>query len=199
MHKIASTLGVVTVGFLLLITNGCGAVGPHIEMVSANYSYGRGDLQNALVAYLGLIDRGVYPSEIAYNLGGVYHSFGEMADAEKEWEQALGSDQLETRASALHNLGVLAYEQGLFSKAYEHFKASLRLVPESQDTKVNLELSYLKLQGEVLAGTDEQEPQNQVDQNLSRESERVLRYVQRKESELWYPGQVPQTEEEVAW
>jgi tetratricopeptide (TPR) repeat protein len=191
----------VAVSVVLFLT-GCSFNSPYIAVVHGNYSYDRGDYQQAVVKYLEARESGEHTEWISYNMGNVYHSLGEISAALQLWEEAEASGETELRFAISFNRGVLHYQQGRYREAYDSFKAALVLNNRSLEAKRNLELSLLKIQAG--GNLDRTQPAGDTlqtqDRELDADSARVLEYVRRKEGNRWTAtGESPEETVEKFW
>jgi tetratricopeptide (TPR) repeat protein len=176
--------------FLVLIAvivfDGCNLQNPHMPVLAGNYAYGRGDYQESTVRYLEALEREEYTPWIRYNLANVYHSLGEFDAAFELWDQALDTDDLDLLFAVYFNRGILLYEQGKYEQAFESFKTALVYDPNDVGSKLNLELTLLKLQGARTGASQLRGQSGEAGENeLSADSIRMFEYIRRKEEQLW--------------
>ena len=122
---------------------------------------------------------------LSFNLANVYHSLGETGAALSAWNRASESEDPDLLFGTSFNRGVLLYELGRFRDAYDQFRYALTIDPSSVAAKANLELSLQKIEaGESVSSSNLSEGGNSSG-TLSREQQRTLEYVRRKEEQLW--------------
>lgn len=125
---------------------------------SGNSFYRMGLYEEAGKQYLRAAEVDHDSPEISYNLGNVYHQKfleaklsavpGVNNDRRSDWEQkavaaykqALASDAPSLRAKALFNLGNTYAEAERRVEAIAAYEEALRIIPNDEDTKHNLEL-----------------------------------------------------------
>jgi Ca-activated chloride channel family protein len=73
----------------------------------------------------------------------------------------------ETRFKAAYNLGNTAFKQGDFASAAAHYTQAIRLRPESEDAKVNLELALKELERQKREKSKEQDKKPQGESGQS--------------------------------
>lgn len=158
------------------------------EVLLGNDSFGRGDYQDATVHYLNAQKAGNgFQPWIAYNLGNVYHSLGEVNAAMELWNTASRTKDHQLLFNVQFNRGIAFYESGHFDDAYKAFRETLELDPSNMDAKLNLELTQKKLQ--AASGTRSSNELPAVTQGHSTEdAARLLEYVRRKEGRIWLPA-----------
>jgi tetratricopeptide (TPR) repeat protein len=84
------------------------------------------------------------------------------------------------------NRGILLYEQGKYEQAFESFKTALVYDPNDVGSKLNLELTLLKLQGARTGASQLRGQSGEAGENeLSADSIRMFEYIRRKEEQLW--------------
>ncbi len=118
-----------------------------------NASYDEGRFQEAAKLYLEAeaLEKGA--SEVAFNLGNVYHKQLSQSDAAFKqslsfYEKALGTESSALKSRTLFNLGTtyVFSKQGnaVLDQAIASYKEALRISPTDADTKHNLELLLRK-------------------------------------------------------
>ncbi len=187
---------VIAVGTL---TSACGFQVPQLSVVQANYAYGRGQYQDAVVRYFEVIDHDDYRAHVAYNLGNVYHALGESEAALELWEEAERAELEELAFGIRYNRGLLYYEQGRYQSAYDEFRRALQVDSTSVAAKRNLELAFQRIQAG--SGVDQVErAERDEDHEPSAETSRVLEYIRRREDGRWFATETPELEDvELYW
>ncbi len=139
-----------------------------VKNEQGNRLYEKGKIEKAKTAYLeGLKSKPDSP-EIAYNLGNTYYKEGAYAESLKSYKKAAGNGQNAGWLSkAFYNLGNSLVRAKQDDKAKEFYKQALRLDPNDQDAKYNLELLMKKEkepQKKDQQKQDQEKQQNQQDQ-----------------------------------
>ena len=94
-----------------------------------------------------------------YNAGNALHRLEEFGDAQEHMQQALTTAEGELEESGFFNLGNNHFDQGRFEEAAEAYKETLRLDPDAQDAKYNLELALQQLEeAETEGGPQDEAP-----------------------------------------
>jgi tetratricopeptide (TPR) repeat protein len=200
MRALPATMGMLAAVMLFFLA-GCNFQNPHLPVLTGNYAYGRGDYQESTVRYLEALEKGEYTQWVKYNLANVYHSLGEFDAAFELWDQALETDDLDLLFAVYFNRGILLYEQGKYEDAFESFKTALVYDPNDLGSKLNLELTLLKLQGIRSSASQLRTPGSEaVDEEPSADSIRMFEYIRRKEEQLWIQqNQQPRVPEVDDW
>lgn len=182
---------------LVLLPVSCNFKNPHFPVLVGNYAYGRGDYQEATVQYLEALGKGEYKHWIEYDLANVYHSLGEFDAAFELWDDALNSDDINLLYAIQFNRGILFYEQGKYEDAFECFKTALTYDPMDRASKINLELTLLRLQGSRNGSQLRSQTSEAAESDLSADSIRMFEYIRRKEEQLWIQQNQPQQHPDV--
>ena len=106
-----------------------------------NRAFRMGDYANAEVAYRKAVEKNPRNPQAVYNLGNALFAQKKDSAAVQQYEQAA---KLETnpkrRAKSYHNIGVVCQSHKMFGEAIEAYKEALRLTPNDDETRYNLEL-----------------------------------------------------------
>jgi len=185
---------------------GCGGYGSIVEVIRGNIAYSRGDYQSALVHYMVAVEDAPSDAWTRFNIGNVYYALGEHEAALEIWSDArsaveenddAGATELSLIYATSYNRGVLLYQQGNFTAAYDELRYALSVNSRSVDAKANLELALRKLQAanaaSANAGADETpgasggvSPTPPGDEGPGEQTLRILEYVRRKEAQQWF-------------
>ena len=117
-----------------------------------NRAFAEEDFDEAIRSYKQAEVEASDVPEPYYNAANAFHRKGELDDAQEHMEHALKTADGEMEESGLFNLGNNHYDQGLFEDAIEAYKETLRLDPDAQDAKYNLELALRQLDEQEMAG-----------------------------------------------
>lgn len=106
-----------------------------------NRAFRMGEYANAEVAYRKAVEKNPRNPQAVYNLGNALFAQKKDSAAVQQYEQAA---KLETnpkrRAMSYHNIGVVCQSHKMFGEAIEAYKEALRLTPNDDETRYNLEL-----------------------------------------------------------
>lgn len=136
---------------------GCAAAGNR----QGNRLYTERQYDQALLAYQAAQAELPEQAELHYNVGNTLHRMGDYAKAVTETLQVRPDAPAELLQSTAYNLGNSLYRLSDFASAVEAYKQALRMKPDDQDAKYNLELALRKLQEQQ---EQQQEQQKQDDQ-----------------------------------
>jgi Ca-activated chloride channel family protein len=136
-----------------------------------------------------------------YNLADAYLAIDSISLAQQYFNKSLVSTKDKSlNAKAYHNLGVIeqalasaskdkpAAQQNCLRKAIDNYKSSLRLNPESEETRYNLALCLKQLketkqeqQNDSSQQQQEKKEQKQIPQQ--KQNDQLMEYAKRKEKE----------------
>jgi tetratricopeptide (TPR) repeat protein len=138
--------------FLLSLTIALAACGSAVASSNrqGNKLYNQGKYDEALSAYQKAQAEQPDLAEIHYNIGNTLHRKEDYQGAAAETLQGLSKADPDMRAQAYYNLGNSFYRQGQFAEAIAAYKEALKLNPDDQDAKHNLELAQQQLEKQQL-------------------------------------------------
>jgi tetratricopeptide (TPR) repeat protein len=115
-----------------------------------NKLYRQGQYDEALSAYQKAQAERPDLAELHYNVGNTLHCKEDYQGAVAETLQGLSKTEPNLRARTYYNLGNSFYRQGQFAEAIAAYKEALKLNPDDQDAKHNLELAQQQLEKQQL-------------------------------------------------
>ena len=138
--------------FLFSITITLAACGSTVASSNrqGNKLYDQGQYDEALSAYQKAQAEQPDLAELHYNVGNTLHRKEDYQEAAAETLQGLSKADPDLRARAYYNLGNSFYRQGQFTEAIAAYKEALKLNPDDQDAKHNLELAQQQLEKQQL-------------------------------------------------
>jgi Ca-activated chloride channel family protein len=146
MRKIA--LGVFLLSLTITLA-GCGSTVAGSNR-QGNKLYNQGQYDEALSAYQKAQAEQPDLAELHYNVGNTLHRKEDYQGAAAETRQGLSKADPDLQAQAYYNLGNSFYRQGQFAEAIAAYKEALKLNPDDQDAKHNLELAQQQLEKQQL-------------------------------------------------
>ena len=141
----------------------CGATPAEVNN-SGHDPYLSGDYPAALEVYQLAQERSSESGEPFYNSGNVLYRTGEYEDSVQDFDEALKHAQGELRSSGFFNRGNALFQQQQYRQAVEAYKEVLRMNPDDEDAKHNLELALNQLP----PPEDEQEQQEEAGRRRGR-------------------------------
>lgn len=121
---------------LIMTTSAASAADPAREGLEA---YQKGDYEKALKLFIDAQLESPDKPEILYNIGNTYYKTGEFESAQKNYSQAMKTQNPSLRQKTLYNLGNCNYRKGDYEAAVKNYEESLKLSPNDEQAKQNLE------------------------------------------------------------
>jgi tetratricopeptide (TPR) repeat protein len=201
--------------FMLLTTFSSNALAEnaHTLVKEGNKETINGNLDEALVKYLeAKTTRDSLRPELDYNLGGVFARNGDYARADSLWKSLPEDSRQQLRARAAYNRGTAMAKTEQYDKAIPSLIDALKLDPNDQDAKKNLELALRRLQqqeeqekeqnedGEKQENEDQeqQEQQKPEDQEEEEQQEQEPQPQDQQTEEEQQQQQMEEMEKEMA-
>jgi Ca-activated chloride channel family protein len=100
-------------------------------------------------------------AEPYYNAASGYNRLGDPDGASAQTQQALKTAEQELAGRAWYNLGNAFFDVEQWSQAVEAYQEALRIRPDDQDAKHNLELALQRLQEQRQQEEEQSEEENQ--------------------------------------
>ena len=134
-----------------------------------------------------------------YNAANAYNRQGEVAGAQAQTQQALKTAEDELAAQSWYNLGNAYFDAQQWQAAIEAYKEALRITPDDQDAKHNLELALQKLQDQQQQAQNQQQEDQDQQQNQedSEEQESQPGDEENQDQEQEQPSESDSEEEEA--
>ena len=189
--------GALTLALLLLCARGSVAqegraldevlLRPQRATAAGRKAYGSGSHPEALKAFEAARERRPGDPRTAFNLGDALYKGGRYDDAEAVF-RALGSDVRSPLAPAARfNLGNTLYAKQDYRGAVGAYRDALRLAPEDEATRRNLELALRALK----AQQEEQKRQQGGQQDQRDEQQKQQKQQQQEQQQKQPQGQPP--------
>jgi Ca-activated chloride channel family protein len=158
---------------LVLILLGTGTiiaqtVRSHVN--EGNRVYEKGRYGDAEVEYKKALEKDGKSKEAQFNLGNSYYKQQRFEEALREYgNSSTGMKLPEERASGYYNAGNSLYRANKFQEAIEAYKQALRLNPNDEDTRYNLQMAREKLKQQQQQKQDQK--QNQKNEQKKQEQQ----------------------------
>jgi Ca-activated chloride channel family protein len=137
----------VVISLMIAVFSGNAAaqtVRSHIS--EGNHVYGKSKYTDAEVEYKKALEKNPKSKEAQFNLGDSYYKQQRFDEAMREYGNSSGSMKSpEERAEAYYNTGNALYQSNKYQEAVDAYKQSLRLNPNDEDTRYNLQMARAKL------------------------------------------------------
>jgi tetratricopeptide (TPR) repeat protein len=133
--------------FLLsCVSSQAGAQTVRSHVSEGNRIYDKGNYTDAEVEYKKALEKNPKSKEAQFNLGNSYYKQQRFDEAMREYGIPSGAVKSpEDRAATYHNVGNSLYRSNKFQDAVEAYRQSLRLNPNDDDTRYNLQMAREKL------------------------------------------------------
>jgi tetratricopeptide (TPR) repeat protein len=115
----------------------------------------------AEVNYRKALEKNKQLNEGQFNLGDALYKQGRYEEAEKQFRISAQKSSGTARAQAYHNLGNAQLKQKKIEDSIQSYKDALKLNPQDQDTKYNLEFARRLLQQQKQQQQNQQQNKNQ--------------------------------------
>ncbi len=102
-------------------------------------AYQKGDYEKALKLFIDAQLETPDKPEILYNIGNTYYKTGDFDSAQKNYSQAMKTQNPSLRQKSLYNLGNCNFRKGDYEAAVKNYEESLKLAPNDEQAKQNLE------------------------------------------------------------
>ncbi|MBN1794296.1 MAG: tetratricopeptide repeat protein [Candidatus Omnitrophica bacterium] len=160
--RLFTLCGITVIAILCCVTAEAASVGSKVK--EANGLLERGESDEALRLYRDAQIDSPASSEIHYNIGNALYRQGKFDEAEKEYTQALGTEDIALQADTYYNLGNTNYRSGKLLEALENYKKCLEVRDDDEDAKYNIEMIQKKLKesAEKKEGTGMSQQQQQA-------------------------------------
>jgi Ca-activated chloride channel homolog len=183
---------------ILLIVTCVFAYGQNGEVVKGNRYFKEGKLDKAEESYRKASSKQQNPVA-QYNLGNTLYKKEKTQDAIDSYDASAGNTtDLETKAKALYNKGVLYHKNNQLNEAVEAYKEALRLTPADAQIRTNLQLALRKQQEQKPKDNKDQKPKEQPKEEkkqpqepkpqksklTKKQAEQYLKALEQKEREL---------------
>ena len=163
---------------LLMLTVGAQAQTDRHYVNQGNKQFRAGDYANAEVSYRKALEKNDRNSQAVYNLGNALMAQHKDSAAVVEFEKAAKLETNPLRKSlSYHNMGVICQQRQMYGEAIEAYKQSLRLNPNDDETRYNLELCKRQKKQQ------DQNKQNQQNQKQDQKDNKDQKKDQQKEQQ----------------
>lgn len=145
-----------------------------------NKQYRKGNIAEAEVEYRKSLEKNKHNPQASYNLANSLFAQRKDSAAVQQFEAALKEEKNPMRkAQSYHNIGVICQGHKMFSEAIEAYKSALRLNPNDDMTRYNLELCRRQLKNQ-----EQNKDQNgQDDKNGDKNKEDQQKQDQKEEKQ----------------
>ncbi len=151
-----------------------------------NRVYEKGRYTDAEVEYKKALEKNPKSKEAQFNLGNSYYKQQRFDEAMREYSNSgVAMKSPEERATTYYNLGNSFYRSNKFQEAVEAYKQSLRLNPNDDDTRYNLQMARekLKQQQQKQENKDQKQDQKKDQQQQNQQQNQQQQNQQQKQEQ----------------
>jgi len=129
---------------------------------------------------------------IHYNVGNAQYKKKKYEEALKEYEKSSSIDDILTQSKAYYNMGNTFYRAGKLLESIAMYTQALRLNPNDEDAKYNLEFVRAQLKNQA-----QQQPQNNQQQQQQEQQDQRQQQGENQEKQAQQKDQQKMTKEDA--
>jgi tetratricopeptide (TPR) repeat protein len=160
----------VTIFILLFCAQSFGASERSL-LRDGNRQYKDKQYNEAEVNYRKALEKNKQLKEGQFNLGDALYKQGRYEEAEKQFRISAEKSTGISRAQAYHNLGNTLLKQKRIEDSIQSYKDALKLNPQDQDTKYNLEFARRLLQQQKQQQQNKDQKKDKKDQKQNQQQD----------------------------
>lgn len=107
---------------------------------------------------------------IHFNIGNAQYKKKKFEEAIKDFEKSISADDINMQAQAYYNMGNTLYRMNKLPESILMYTQSLKLNPEDEDAKYNLEFVRAKLKDQAQKQKNQQQDQQQQEQQQQQQN-----------------------------
>ena len=187
----------VSVLLLALVSGGAMAQTVRSHISEGNRVYDKSKYTDAEVEYKKALEGNPKSREAQFNLGNSYYKQQRYDEAMREYgNSGVSMKSPEERAATLYNAGNSLYQANKYQDAITAYKQSLRLNPNDEDTRYNLQMARAKLAQQQQQQKQQKKDQNQ-DQNKDQQKQDQQQNQKQNQQQNQKQNQQQQKQEEA--
>ncbi|HWP81346.1 MAG TPA: VWA domain-containing protein [Bacteroidota bacterium] len=191
---------VLTAGIaLLLVPFALNAQTVRSHVAEGNDAYKKEDYSNAEVAYRKALEKDPASFEARFNLGNTAYKQQRYDEAARSFANAAASaSEASRQAMSMHNLGNTLLKSGKINESIEAYKHALRLNPNDEETRYNLEYArrlakqHQNQQQNRQQERDQQQQKRDKEQQASNDQQQANQQNQQQQQAQSRPEQAKQ-------
>ena len=158
------------------------------QISDGNRAYNKGKYTDAEVDYKKALEKSPKSKEAQFNLGNAYYKQQRFDESMREYGSAgVSMKSPEERAATFYNAGNSLYKSNKYQEAINAYRQSLRLNPNDEDTRYNLQMARAKLaqqqQQQKQQNKDQKQDQNKDQQKQNQQQNQKQNQQQQKQDE----------------
>ena len=182
----------VTVGLLTVLSASATAQTVRAHISEGNRVYEKSKYTDAEVDYKKALEKNPKSKEAQFNLGNSYYKQQRFDEAMREYGNSGASlHSPEERAQSYYNTGNALYQSNKYQDAINAYKQSLRLNPNDEDTRYNLQMARAKL-----AQQQQQKQQNKDQKQDQKKDQQKQNQQQQQQNQQNQPQNQQQNQQQ---
>ena len=177
----------VTVFLIAVVLGSASAQTVRSHISEGNHVYNKSKYTDAEVEYKKALEKNPKSKEAQFNLGNSYYKQQRFDEAMREYSNSGASmKSQEERAATYYNAGNSLYQSNKYQDAINAYKQSLRLNPNDEDTRYNLQMARAKLvqqQQQKQQNKDQKQDQKKDQQQQNQQQNQQQSQQQQKQEE----------------
>ena len=192
----------VTMFIVLVISASATAQTVRSYISEGNHVYGKSKYTDAEVAYKKALEKNPKSKEAQFNLGNSYYKQQRFDEAMREYgNSGVSMKSPEERAATYYNTGNSLYQSNKYQEAINAYKQSLRLNPNDEDTRYNLQMARAKLaqqqQQQKQQNKNQKQDQNKDQQKQNQPQNQQQNQQQKQEQQKQEEAKQDQTRQQI--
>lgn len=198
LKKLLPAFGLVTATLMFVAPLNGQTVRSHVS--DGNKSFGKQNYADAEVAYKKALEKDPKSKEAQFNLGNAYYKQQRYDESARQFANtvlAMGPDT--HRAKAYYNLGNSLFKANKIQESIEAYKQSLKLNPDDDDARYNLEMARKRQQDQQQQQKNQQKNQDKnqgKNQDQQDKQEQNQQQNQKKEQEQQQQSQTQEAKQD---
>ncbi|HTP79308.1 MAG TPA: VWA domain-containing protein [Bacteroidota bacterium] len=174
----------------------------HSLIKEGNRVYGKGRYDDAEVEYKKALEQNQKSPQAVFDLGNAQYKQQRFDEAIRQFQtSAAEGTSKEEKSAALYNIGNSLYRAGKYPDCIQAYKQALRLNPDDEDARYNLEMAREKMkqqqqQKQQNKQNQQNQQQNQQQQQQNQPQNRPQNKEQQRQEEIQRKNQMPKQEAE---
>ena len=177
----------VTVFLIAVVLGSASAQTVRSHISEGNRVYNKNKYTDSEVEYKKALEKSPKSKEAQFNLGNSYYKQQRFDEAMREYSNSGASmKSQEERAATYYNAGNSLYQSNKYQDAINAYKQSLRLNPNDEDTRYNLQMARAKLvqqQQQKQQNKDQKQDQKKDQQQQNQQQNQQQSQQQQKQEE----------------
>lgn len=170
---------------LIILLFGCRNIQAVGLITLGNFYFYNNRMQEADYCYLSALKTGCYRDIVVYNLGTVCFHLGESRAAMEVWEDFESEGRTYLDYCFFYNRGLLKYESGNYSDAFEDFKEALTVNPKGREAKFAVEAALERISSHSAENDTENSRSVRHEDPPEAATLRIFDYVKQNEVFKW--------------